>query len=131
MGSFIISFERGGTRYFANWSTMVDAPTSRAMTRDEFVAEYVHEYGMSGARELPLRLERAERNGTSAMGLDESLAGTVWLNRAGPRGEQLTLPGLIAIMFGEPALPEHIMPDDGDGDELSFDRWCKASGWQQ
>jgi len=51
-------------KYF-EWSTVVDAPVTYGMTKDELY-EYIKErYGREGLQELPERLARVEKFGTS------------------------------------------------------------------
>ena len=48
------------------------------------------EYGKQGVRELPQRLERAHKTGTSSL-LDKSLTDTLTCNRAGKNEAQLSV----------------------------------------
>ncbi|CAN5356861.1 hypothetical protein BH09VER1_BH09VER1_28860 [soil metagenome] len=52
--------------YF-EWSTVVDAPVTRGMTLTQLEAYVLEEEGKRGLAGLPERLERVERNGTSAL----------------------------------------------------------------
>ena len=60
MATYICSFERASTRYYFDFSTVVDAPTTHAMTLAEYEHYYRQRYGEEGMRELPARLERAD-----------------------------------------------------------------------
>lgn len=51
---------------FFEWSTIVESPVTTGGTRDEFVEYYRDEYGRSKMGDLPERMERAEKNGTSS-----------------------------------------------------------------
>lgn len=68
MGRYIIRITDDTDKkdYFLEWSTIVDAPVTYGMSLEEFEQYYRHEYGESGMRELPGRLERVKENGTSA-----------------------------------------------------------------
>lgn len=65
------------------WSSIVDAPITFGMTRDEFEGYYQEEHGLAGMRGLPHRMARVEARGTSAHD-DLDVDDTIWLNRAGP-----------------------------------------------
>ena len=74
-------------RYF-EWSTVVDAPVTYAMTLDE-LKEYVREeYGNEGLEYLPPRLERVEKTGTSFVG--ETLKSVLSANRAGENEKRIS-----------------------------------------
>lgn len=68
---------------YLEWSTVSDSPATFGMTLAEFEAYYLDENGNSGMRDLPDRMARVERYGTSAHD-DRSVDDTIWLNRAGP-----------------------------------------------
>lgn len=78
MPRYIVKIEG---RYF-EWSTIVDAPVSYGMSREELGAHILASYGRQALRDLPERLQRVDRNGTSALDgttLDDLIA----FNRAG------------------------------------------------
>lgn len=79
MGNYIIRLE---DKYLI-WSTVADAPTTGAMTREELVDYYRTEYGNSSMHDLRLRMARVDTFGTSARG-DDCVMSTVACNRAGP-----------------------------------------------
>jgi RNase P/RNase MRP subunit POP5 len=84
MGRYIIKIRD----QYLEWSTIVDAPVTYGMTLQE-LREYIkEEYGNEGLEELPQRLERVEKTGTSAHGGD--LEGTLLCNRAGLDETELT-----------------------------------------
>ncbi len=91
MPRYIVKLE---DRYF-EWSTVVDAPVTYPMTLEQFEAYYREEYGRVGMEQLPERLERVERQGTSARGYEtpgrSCVEGLLACNRAGPRETCLTL----------------------------------------
>lgn len=96
--------------FFFEWSTIVDAPVSPAMTKSEFNAYWLHRHGSQGMSELEDRLARAEATGSSsfrAMSVRDCVRG----NRAGDRGEaEISFDEVIDIVkrerpdFGLPAL---------------------------
>lgn len=83
---------------FFEWSTVVDAPVSAAMSRDEFEQNYLHRFGYEGMRTLPERLARAVANGTSARhstSLEDMVAG----NRAGDDDVEVPLAEIVAYVI--------------------------------
>lgn len=75
-------------KYF-EWSTIVDAPVSYAMTLEELTAYIKEEYGNRGIEELDRRIERCNIYGTSFIGwgnVEEILS----CNRAGLNERKLT-----------------------------------------
>lgn len=79
MGEFIVKV----ADHYLLWSTIVDAPVSWGLTREEFERFYARQYGEQGMARLPERMARVDRKGTSAFNV-ESADDTMWLNRAGP-----------------------------------------------
>lgn len=84
--------------WFFEWSTIVDAPTTEAMTREEFEQYYRDEYGRQAMDTLPQRLSRAIETGSSSLDGD-SLADLVSGNRAGPDETELSLDGIIKLVM--------------------------------
>lgn len=70
--------------YF-EWSTIVDAPVTYGMTREEFKEYYLEEYGRSSLLEFEQRMLRVDAKGTSSH-IHASAEETVYVNRAG-KGE--------------------------------------------
>jgi hypothetical protein len=92
MGQFIIH-HKGAYNYY---STIVDAPLlEEPFTLDELTANIEYRFGQEGLRELPARLERAHKYGTSAIGYT-SLEETIICNRAGDGETELTLDEFVA-----------------------------------
>jgi hypothetical protein len=83
---------------FFEWSEVVDAPVTRAMSREGFAEYYADRYGPTvAAAMLGDRLDRAVEHGTSAMrptSAEEMLRG----NRAGPGERCLTFDEIIAMV---------------------------------
>lgn len=90
-------------RYF-EYSTVVDAPVSHPMTREEFRAYYYSPESAHRWRppdeELDERLARVDAKGTSSMH-DASAEDTIRCNRAGPNEDELTIEQLRAWARGE------------------------------
>jgi hypothetical protein len=95
MPCYIIKLEDGEKEYYLEWSTVVDAPVTFGMSKDDFLRHYAHQYGHSRTilSELDRRMERVDETGTSARGMtvDEVLVG----NRAGPLEKFLTKKQII------------------------------------
>ncbi len=86
MGTFIVKLHD----YDVEWSTVVDAPVTFGVKRDEFLAYYREQYGKVGMEELPQRLERVEKYGTSSW--DRETPEDLFIcNRAGPDEKKLTV----------------------------------------
>jgi len=81
MGRGIIKIK---DRYF-EWSTVVDAPITSGMTKNELRAYIKGESGNKGLESLEARIERCDECGTSFHG--ETLEGMLALNHAGEEGE--------------------------------------------
>lgn len=86
MPRFIVKFK---DKYMI-FSTIVDAPVTYGMTIGE-LEDYVRmTHGQSGLDDLPKRLERVERYGSSSMG-KRSAEDVMGFNRAGPNEDCLTM----------------------------------------
>ena len=68
-------------RYFL-WSTVVDAPVSGPLTREELEAHVRDESGREGVERLPERLARADAKGSSDL-MGHDLAGVLATYRGG------------------------------------------------
>ena len=83
MSHILFKLEREGEVRYFEWSTICDAPLTFGMTLEE-LHDYVRErYGPPGLEELPKRLERVERSGTSALPGPLSAEDLLKGNRAG------------------------------------------------
>ena len=78
MSRMIVKF---GDKY-CEWSTVVDAPVTYLMSKDDFTTFYQEEYGLAGLRDLPARMERVEIQGTSSF-LGMTAQDLLVSNRAG------------------------------------------------
>ena len=94
MPSFIICLKDGRKKWFLEWSTIVDAPTSKGMKYDEFCEWYVERYGTASRSDLYERMERAKTRGTSSM-VGDTVESLIAGNRAGPNEKTLTLQQII------------------------------------
>lgn len=99
-------------RYF-EWSTVVDAPVTYGMTLEELEAYIKDEYGRTGLKELPARMDRVEKYGTSyypPKTVDELLV----LNRAGDNEEGLTADEIYVKYNSQPMQHTAVIIDDID-----------------
>ena len=97
MGRFIIKLHDEGTDYYLEWSTVVDAPVTYGLTRQEFEEYYRKQYGQVGMDGLADRMTRVDRVGTSSClswhkSADDHLSG----NRAGPDETEATRDEILA-----------------------------------
>lgn len=83
--------------WFFVWSTIVDAPVTKAMRRAEFESFYRECYGSEGMKELPARLERAIAKGTSSFD-GESAEDLIAGNRAGNNEEELSFYNVLSAV---------------------------------
>ena len=101
MPRYIICLKDGERCYYLEWSTIVSAPTTFGLSREQFEAYYRGEYAnddailarrggsLGGLFSMESRLARASECGISALDgatLDGQLAG----NHAGPEGTHLS-----------------------------------------
>lgn len=114
MGHFICHHK---DRFFM-WSSVVDAPITFGLSRNEFTSWYRAEYGKGDARiqdDLPTRMTRAIDKGTSAF-MYGSLEHLVRHNHAGYGGSRLTLEQIIQIYC-----VERREPREGEGEPIRYD----------
>lgn len=89
---------------YVEWSTVVDAPVTYAMTRDEMTAYLREEYGRQREHETPARLDRCDKQGHSALwgqSANETVEEFIRGNRAGPDESEASLEQLREL-FREP-----------------------------
>lgn len=89
---------------FLEYSTISDAPVSKAMMFDEFRAHYLDKYGTNSKLEFNERIERAVESGSSAWG--ENFESTILTNRAGDNEGNLTLDQFVKKFFIDPPAQE-------------------------
>jgi hypothetical protein len=113
--SHTIIHEKG---WFLVWSTVVDAPVTCAMTREELVEWWRGEHGRQGVADLGPRIERAAAHGTSAWPARRSAEDAVAGNRAGPRDRCVSLAAVFDRAVadrGDPECPGTRLPGSGGG----------------
>ena len=99
MGRYLVCLE---DRYF-EYSTIVDAPVTAPMTKDELFEYVRREKGESGLWQLPERLRRVEERGHSASApyANASVCCVLAGNRAGPNYSSWSLEQFKAWCRGE------------------------------
>jgi hypothetical protein len=95
MPRYIVRLDDGGTAYYLEWSTIVDAPVTSGMTLDQFTTWYGEEYGRAGLEELPPRLERVNQTGVSRAWRGSTVDNLIRCNRAGKDETCLTREQII------------------------------------
>lgn len=111
MGRYVCQYNG----HWFEWSTVVDAPLTYGMTREEFIEYYRDEYGRHNAEAtMEERMARAEVKGTSAM-RESSLEDLISSNRAGYKENYLTLPEIERIY-----LIEKRSPLQGEGTKMWY-----------
>lgn len=76
------------------WSTIVDAPISRGLSKEKLSQYIEFHYGEGGLSDLPERLKRVEEKGVSSM-LHASVDELIAYNRAGANESCLTKEQII------------------------------------
>lgn len=86
--------------YYLEWSSMVDAPVTMGVTREQYITEYLAAFGDHVKDELLARLAVADEHGTSItrwggkarhVSVEELIIG----NRAGPNEQELTFEQIV------------------------------------
>lgn len=93
----IIKLTHKDKDYYLMWSEVVDAPVTYGMSLDEFKEYYRNEYGESGMRGLPEKLELVEKYGVSNWPHYHSADEYIKFNRAGHNQKQITKAQIIKI----------------------------------
>ncbi len=94
MPRFIVKLNTADQDYYLEWSTVVDAPVTYGMSREEFEQYYAQSYGTEGLRDLPGRMARVEAKGTSSR-IDDSAEDVISCNRAGKNESNLSVSDII------------------------------------
>lgn len=76
--------------YYLEWSSIVDAPVTFGMKRDEFEAYHLAEYGRNGHQNFEQRMAMVDQHGSSSM-YNHSAKDVISINRAGEDEAELTL----------------------------------------
>ena len=94
------------TDMYLEYSTVVDAPVTIAVTRDEMRAYLIKRDGDGGddGREVDERLNRAKRTGTSCRHPGGSLESEITCNRAGRDETEMSREQFIRYFFTEHAI---------------------------
>lgn len=96
MGRCIIKLtDDAGVDFYAEYSTVVDAPTTYGLRLDEFKAFIKEQEGARGLAELPERLARCDKQGTSFQ-MEGDLLSLLACNRAGKGETTLTYRQIVA-----------------------------------
>ncbi len=85
-----------GPRYI-DWSTIVDAPVSGALTRAEIKEHWKRTYGSAASVDIGDRLKDADKYGTDCFD-HSTIEQVIGGNRAGPRESELTLAQIIDLV---------------------------------
>lgn len=96
---------------FFEWSTVMDAPVTCAMSRAEFASYYSQEHGAKAARGLALRLDRAVLEGCDAgdgRNAEDCVCGAG--NRAGEDEEELSFEEVIALIRSDESRADFDLP---------------------
>ena len=96
-------------KYF-EWSTVVDAPVSYAMTLEELTTYTKEEYGNQGIGELDSRIERCNKYGTSFIGGNSREV--LSCNRAGLEEGELTAEQIYDVYQNEDSYNSYFKPVD-------------------
>lgn len=88
--------------YYLEWSTVVDAPVTRGMSKQDFIDYYLAKHGMNEVEELTQRLKRVEKQGSSCLQDTNGIEHYFDFNRAGENEKTL-------------------------GKEAILDRYCRGS----
>ena len=131
MGRCIIKLTDDEKRdYYAEYSTIVDAPTTYGLLLDDFKAFIKDQEGARGLEELPERLARCDKQGTSFQ-MDGDLLSLLCCNRAGKEESKLTYRQIVAVYcHREPKILGHVCDDACDNEGCEFevdDRLAPAS----
>lgn len=113
MGRMIAKF---GERY-TEWSTVTDSPVSPLLTLPEFKRYLLETYGVEALEELPRRLARVDKFGSSSQ-MGQTAQDLLRHNRAGPNESHVTTEEEMLRLYG-PAL-EH--PGFTDREVLDLDK---------
>lgn len=98
MPKYILSHMHGDVRLYHEFSTIVDAPVTPAMTFEEFRGYYREEYGRDSMDRLQERLNRAALRGSSRAIGRASFEEEICCNRAGAKESRLSMPEYIAMI---------------------------------
>lgn len=79
---------------FVEWSTIVDAPVTYILSKEGMIEYLDAEYGRASKENNVVRVDRADKTGTSSM-MGDDLESIVSGNRAGPKETEISLAEII------------------------------------
>lgn len=88
-----------GVDLFLEWSTVVDAPVTYAMTEDEFRVYHREEYGRSSDDGVDERIARAKTKGCSSRDPNETFEDLIRCNRAGANETEMSERQIVEYYF--------------------------------
>jgi len=88
MGRAVLKFTHEGIDYYSEWSSVVDAPITYLLTREDFEQYYREEYGRFGMQDFQKMMERVDETGTSSRHFTREEI--ISANRAGPNETKIT-----------------------------------------
>ena len=91
--------------WFFEWSTIVDAPVTIGMRRQEFKAYFLERFGQAAMLDLPRRLDRAVEFGTD-LDTPTSARDLLAFNRAGRDETDLPFEDVIRLVCIEKRDPK-------------------------
>lgn len=115
------------------WSTIVDSPITSWMTPEGLEEWLRARWGEAGLKDLPERIERAKKNGTSLLP-ELSLKDLVAGNRAGEKERELTFEEIISyelVPMRKPIIRKRISSDlvKPDSKQVQqFISWIRGEG---
>lgn len=89
MPRYILKIDIDDVPHYCEWSTIVDAPVTYLIPREEFIKRYLVTYPGETRDELDQRLARADSTGSSAY--EDSAESLIIANRAGDNESEITL----------------------------------------
>lgn len=97
MGKFILKITDDKTKkdYYMEWSTVVDAPITYGLDLNEFKEYYKSQYCERGMMDLPERMKRVEKTGSSGMPPYNKLDDFFKFNKAGSNESCIDKEGIL------------------------------------
>ncbi len=102
MGRYIVKLYQNK---YVHYSSVVDAPISYVMGREQTKA-YMMQEDNQDEETVERRIARADKIGLSAIDCDD-LSGVISCNRAGPKGETITLAQMAEMYASEEYYKKH------------------------
>jgi hypothetical protein len=86
---------------YLEWSSVVDAPVTYLMSREEFLTYLTEEYGRAGVLDFETRMARVDAQGTSSK-LGTTKESLLSFNRAGPDESCITTEAAMGVAYTRP-----------------------------